>query len=111
MQDNWEIIQNKNNLLITGPGELEIILPDFDWQKSILIRNDEWFLKGWSEVTVKYSLDNLVALEVTITSIKKDTFSSSSQPEIALLSVGEWVSWYLDIEFADRLQNLLLGKD
>lgn len=102
MGEVWDVIDNSRDLLITGPGGLEIVIPKFYPSKTVVDKLDERLFREWKQVTVKYPLENPVFLEITITTQDKDS--------IALLSIGEYVTWYVDLEFGDKLQSVLLGR-
>jgi hypothetical protein len=102
--DTWTITEELDDLLICGPGNLEIVLKDFSPMQTLpsnplpqemlgSLRQREW----------SYLLEPNVELQLIST---RDS-TNPETPELHMLHIGSRVSWTVPAEFAERLHALL----
>lgn len=103
----WELSYpiRENDLLIKGPGELEILIDNLNFSLSIKTTHFYEELEQVSvgypiEIESNYSKDNYNIQVITTNGINNS----------AILQIGSKVSWNIPFDFARQLQSALLGK-
>jgi len=102
---SWSIDHHGGDLIIYGPGQLEIILHHFDAAKA----QEGWELPArWVGTLVerhwRYPLEEGVWLEgISI----HNTADMLGRPPTHLLHIGNAVSWHLPKDVAEELHELM----
>ena len=101
----WRIDHHGGNLVIYGPGQLEIILHNFDTDKAQEGVNLPAKLLGTLiERHWRYPLEEGIWLEgISI----RDAADMLGRPPTYLLHIGNAVSWHLPKDAAEELHRLM----
>lgn len=101
-EKNWTVEEDGGDLLICGPGELEIVLRDFDPARSMSGGLPEEMTGELRTSSVNYFIEDGVEIELV-------TVASPDGDGVTKLHVGNYVSWELPAAFGRRLKALLQG--
>jgi hypothetical protein len=102
--DGWALINDGTTLLLTGPGQLEIALRQFDARRAMLPESlPREMLGALRQRGVEYPLDETTTLELILT----DCPSQPQQAALYSLHIGNAVSWRLPAGIAEALYRRL----
>lgn len=98
----WKIVADDTYVCISGPGELEIVLRDFD--PSLAARDElpPQALERLRQQQWRYPLDDGVWLMGVST-------GDATRPALHHLHLGTWVSWTIPEAMAEVLHALMAG--
>jgi hypothetical protein len=96
---DWTTYEELGDLIIVGPGDLEIVLHDFSPAR---VEVEEPTLTGsLAQRTWRYKLEKGIFLELISTMERNDTRSA-----MHCLHIGSFVRWEVPEEFAKKLHSL-----
>jgi hypothetical protein len=102
MDEQWTLQHDGVDLVIYGPGKLEIVLSDFDPQRTSRSETlPESLLGALLQRACRYPLEAGYELELISTSNP----STPDTPELHRLHVGTKMTWELPEEFAEQLHD------
>lgn len=99
----WKIVADDTHVCISGPGELEIVLRNFNpgltaWDELPSEALGSLLQRQW-----RYPLHNGVWLQGVST-------GDAARPKLHHLHLGTWVSWTIPEPLADVLHALMAGN-
>lgn len=105
MAAQWDVYYDLDDLIVTGPGGLEIVIRDFRHQRPVHDAPlSEEILGDLIQRSWSVEISEGVVLQLVTT-------RRPEGGELHLLHVGSMVSWELPGEFAERLHLLAIGLD